>query len=364
MSTSAHLIFGNDEYRVSAKAKEIVAAHLSPEEQAFGLETIDGAVDTIDAALGSISRCVEAATTIGLFGGKKLVWFRDVSFLSETQTGKSDTVKTRLEDLTSAIKAGLPKDHVLLITSPGVDKRFAFFKACKGLCDVQEFAVPEQGRVAEQQASERLNDLIRQFGIKMNSDVREAFLERVGIDTRHIANEIEKLSVYLGAEREAGHDDIDAIVCASRESKGWDLSDAFGKKDLAKALEIVRRLTLQQESPFMMIAMLQGRIRDLMIFRQAADAGWLTLTDTGRGGAVAWREVPADVEQVFSQVFDKDPRSMHPYRAFLLASQAKQFSYKKLLACQRIALESHEKMVSSALPDDMILELMLIQMLS
>jgi DNA polymerase III subunit delta len=365
MSASAHLVFGNDEYRVSAKTKEIINSFLPPAEQDLGLETIDGAVDTVDAALSAIGRCVEGIMTRGMFGGKKLVWFRDVSFLADNQAGKSETVKSRLEDLTSAIKAGLPKEHVLVISSPGVDKRFAFFKTSKDIFTVHEFAMPEQGYAAEKQAAERLDETIRRFELKMNSDVRDAFLEKVGIDTRHIAREVEKLSVYLGQKRDVELADIQAVVCATRESKAWDLSDAFGKKDLGSALEVLRRLTFQDVSPFMLIAVIEGRIRDLMIFRQAIDAKWLSVTDSGRSGAaIKWRELPADIEKIFSEAFEKDPRKIHPYRAGLLATQAGKFTQRKLAECQRLAIEAHEKMVSSALEDNMILELMLIRMLS
>lgn len=172
MSPSAYLVFGNDEYRVSAKTKEIINSLLPATEQDFGLETIDGAVDTVDTALTAIGRCIEAITTIGMFGGKKVVWFRDVSFLADNQTGKSETVKSRLADLTSVMETGLPKDHVLVISSPSVDKRFAFFKTCQKICTVHEFAILEQGYAAEKQAAERLDEAIRKFELKMNSDVR------------------------------------------------------------------------------------------------------------------------------------------------------------------------------------------------
>lgn len=155
------------------------------------------------------------------------------------------------------------------------------------------------------------------------------------------------------------------MVCVSRESKAWDLADAFGKRDLGTAIEVLRRLTAQGESPFRLIAGIEGRIRELMILRQAIDAHWLSVSDAGRGGAaIKWHELPPDIEKIFSETFEKDPRTIHPYRAGLLAAQAGKFTQRKLAACQKMAIEAHEKMVSSALEDNMILELMLIRMLS
>jgi DNA polymerase III subunit delta len=365
MATSAYLVYGSDEYRVSAKSKEIIDKLLSPEEQAFGLETVDGAVENSAAAINAIGKCIEAVSTRGLFGGKKVVWFRDVSFLSDTQTGKVDAVKEQLDHLTAAIKAGLPAGQSLVMSSPSVDKRFAFYKSCKDVCEIHEFSMPEQNYAAERQAKEVLAEILRRTGLTMNGDAREAFLEKVGTDTRNIANEIDKLAVFLGKRRNAETSDIEAVTSSSRESKAWDLSDAFGKRDLGQCLEIMRRLTFQGESPIMLISVIEGRIRDLSIFRKALDAGWLTL-DRGYKGetVVKWQALPPEADKMFSEYFEKDPRKTHPYRAGLLLAQAKSFSPGKLMQCQKAAVEAHEKMVSTAVPDEMLLEFLLIQMLS
>jgi len=63
MATSAYLIYGGDEYRVSAKAKEIIEKLLTPEEQAFGLETIDGAVDNSAAGFSAARKLYGSVTS-------------------------------------------------------------------------------------------------------------------------------------------------------------------------------------------------------------------------------------------------------------------------------------------------------------
>jgi len=251
------------------------------------------------------------------------------------------------------------------MSSPNVDKRYAFYKACKDVCEIHEFAMPEQSYAAERQARDMLGEILRQTGLTMNGDAREAFLEKVGTDTRHIANEVDKLAVYMGKRHNAEVGDIEAVTSSSRESKAWDLSDAFGKRDLGRCLEILRRLTFQGEYPPLIFSAIEGRIRDLMIFRKALDAGWLTVGKGFKGETVVkWQELPPEAETMFTEYFEKDPRKTHPYRAGLLLAQAKSFTPAKLAQCQKAAVEAHEKLVSSSVPDDMLLELLLIQMLS
>lgn len=364
MLGTAYLIFGSDEYKVSTDAKETIDSILPPQDQAFGIETIDAAVTTVDSAIGAINRCMEGIMTPAMFGAKKVVWLRDASFLGDTPAGKSDDVKARLEALLASIKSGLPAGVSLVITAPKADKRFAFFKAFQNLFNVREFALPDQDYKAERQAGETLDDLLNKAQFRMDGDARDLFLEIVGTDTRHIANEIEKLAVYVGSKKEACVADVEAITSASRESKAWDLQDAFGKKQLGRAIEIMRRLLSQDESPFGLIAMLESRIRDLTIFRHALDAKWLNMTRSERGAAIKWNALPPEAEEAFSSHFEKDPRNLHPFRAGILAAQAGNFTRQKLARCQRAVIEAHQKMVKSAVPDDIILELLLIQMLA
>ena len=71
-----------------------------------------------------------------------------------------------------------------------------------------------------------------------------------------------------------------------------------------------------------------------------------------------------EVDGIFSNEFERDPRSGHPFRIGLLAEQAGRFSRDELRACQSSAIRAHEQLVSSRLPDAMTLELMLTNMLA
>ena len=143
MASNIHLIFG-DEYLVSSKAKKLVESLVPPEDRAFGLEIVDGASDNVDSAIKAVDCCREAILTVGFMGSSKVVWFRDVNFLQDNVTGRSQMVKERVEGLAGLIKAGLPHGQVLIVTSSKVDKRYALYKACKEAGDVQEFAISDK----------------------------------------------------------------------------------------------------------------------------------------------------------------------------------------------------------------------------
>ncbi len=364
MSSPLYLIYGGDDYLVSAKARDIIDRLLTPDERTLSLETIDGAAETIDVALEALGQCLQAVMTLGFLGSRKVVWFKDVTFLADNRTGRSEAVKARLGQLTDAIKAGLPDGTTLVVTAPAVDKRYAFFKACKSTGEITEFAVSDKAYLNEKEADQRLRELASKAGLRMDDDVRSAFLARVGTETRAIANELEKLAVYAGDRAEIALADIEAVTSAAREAVAWDLADAVGGRNLRRALSLLRQLRFQRVSPIALIAGLESRVRDLIVYREGLDKGWLRAGGDHRGRpSAAWGGVPPEVETAFGEHFGRDPRSAHPYRVRVLAGQARRFSMRELRTCLRAVTRAHEKLVSSSVPPEIILELLLISML-
>lgn len=361
-----YLVYGNDEYLVSQKAKAIVAQLVPEDQRALKLEIIDGAVDTMDAAITAVQQSLTALQSIGLFSDEKVIWLQNVSFLTDTRAGKAAGTKEAVQRLTDRIKTGLPPGQVLVVTAPGVDKRRAFYKACKAAGELHEYMIPAKSYQADRLAAERLDQLLARANLRMSHPAKVAFLEKVGADTRQLVNEVEKLAVYVG---EAGTtvdiDAVQAIVSSSREALAWDLADAFGKRELTRALAILRQLVFQRENVIGLIVGLENRVRDLIVYREALDKGWLVKSQGyhGRPGAT-WGNMPPEIETLFADQMGRDPRKMHYFRVSVLADQARKFSNKRLYYCLKQVTEAHAQLVSSRIPPDMTLELLLIRMLA
>ena len=364
MGSAVYLIYGDDEFLVTSRAREIIDGLIPEEDRTLGLETIDGRAETVAVAAEALEKCLEAVNTLGFFTARKVVWLRDATCFAENVIGKSETVKTRADRLGSTIKNGLPPEVVLVISSPAVSKRYAFYKACKAAGEIEEFSVSEKAYVAEKQAASYLGEVLRKAGIKMAPDVSALFLEKAGTDSRQTVNEVEKLSLYLGERKQATLDDVRAITCSSRGALAWDLADAVGQRETERALTVLRQLLFQRESSVGLIMALGSRIRDLLLYREAQDRGWLKVRKEGYRDVVDWNGLPADMEEVMSEGLNRDPRKVHPFRAGLLARQARKYTMRELRRCQRAILRAHEQIVSSSKPDSIVLELLLVRMLA
>ena len=110
-----YLVCGNDEYEVSNHVRALVNRLCPDEEQALSLETIDGAADNTAEAVEAIKQCVEALCTVGLFGGKKVVWLRDANFFTDNAVGKTQDTKERVKQFAELLIFGSTHPSLTLI---------------------------------------------------------------------------------------------------------------------------------------------------------------------------------------------------------------------------------------------------------
>ena len=354
MAKQAALICGNDEYLVTSHSREWVDAVCPVEEQALSLEVVEGKAATIDEAIYALDGVLAALRTVGLFGGKKVVWLRDATFLKHAVIMKNAKVKGLLASLGSDLKGGLTLEQYLLVSGPGVDRRSAFYKGIKDVVDWQEYDFPERDYKVRPIALQRATQRLREAEFSMDAGCVDRLVDRVGFDTRQLFNELDKLMLYKGAERQISIADVDAIVSATGEAVIWDFTDAVAERKLGDALRIFRRLLFQKESAIRLGVAMESLFSDLLHFREYADAGWVRLEDQ----RIQWAADP-QADAFFAQLHS-DPRKMHWYRASKLLGQAMLHSVKRLDACRRLTLETHEQMISSgSVPHELMMETLL-----
>ena len=361
-----YLFSGEDEYPLNLAARQLIAELVPEDQQAFGLEIIDGRVGTVDEAIASVKRCEEALVTTGfLLAQGKAIWWREVSFLADGQPAQSESVRAKIKAFTGLLTGGAVSDNTLIITTPKIDRRSALFKLCADRFEVREFGIPEKAYLAEQQAQRAFREGLRTRGLQAKADVEELFLGRVGADSRQIANEVEKLALFVKGRPVVVPTDVVAITSTSATSVMWDLQDAVGERDLARALSVLQDLLARKESPIGVIVSIFGRLRDLLLYREALDRGWVRVTE-GYGGnkQVEWKGFSPEDEQVLTVALKRPPRSVHPFAAGKLTRQAQRYTLSKLRHNQKLVLEAHEKLVSSSMPQRVIIEMLLIRMMS
>jgi len=380
----AYLFVGDDEYPLNMAARQLVDTLVPSADQAFGLEIIEGRADSVDEAVAVTKHCLEALVTPGfLMTGDKVIWWRGVSFLdsaadheessaepsaSEKTKGSADVndrVKEAVKGLISALQAGQGGTTVLLVTAPKVDKRSAFYKLFSSRYEVREFFLPDKAYLIERVGREKISATFRDLDVAMDPEAFEIFLARVGADSRQIFMEAEKLALYLGNRRRATVDDVKMVVSTTLTSVMWDLLDAVGERKLPDALNVLRDLLAGKENPIGIVASLSSRMRDLIIYREGLDKGWIQIKKGGwSGGGAEWVGVPEDDVEVMTTILKRHPNSVHSFVVNKLSQQARCYSASALRRNQRLLSETYETLVTSGVPNQIVLELMLIRIMT
>jgi DNA polymerase-3 subunit delta len=361
-SRSVFLVGGSDEFSIKETAARR-AAELAPKQAGeFGLEIIDGDASNQDEALRVLARLTEALQTVGLFGGEKLVWLKNTSLLGDDPTTRAEAVRQALGELAELLKRGLPEGVTLLISAIGLDRRKSLYKTIEKLGEVRFFEAMEAGEQQTEQDTEAfIRNRLREEGKTMTDDALEVFRELVAVDRREIANELEKLFLYVGKRREITGDDVRAICSASRPAVIWDLVEALGARRAPAAIRALECLLEAGESPIGVLMMLAGQFRLMLLVRDLVERKILSLRDGPGAGfefVKALERLPEHQLAHFPR--GKDGRLPNAWRLYRCALAARNFSERELVAALERMLEAHMRLVSTQLDARLVLEQLIV----
>jgi len=354
-----YLLHGGDEYLISNHGRELVDRFCPEQDQALGLEVIDGReATTVAEAVRVLRACLDAVQTVGFFGVEKVVWFRDVAIFGKAQVIQSETVKSVLEKLVAEIRTGLQDGVRLIIGAPRLDKRLALYRACNDAGVALEYAMPDKAYLREKAAQSQVSTLFKAAHLSASSEVIIRFVETAGTDTRQLVQEVEKIRAYLGDSTTVTSEAITQIVSPGRDASGWELANAIGDRKPALAIRLLRQLLFQGESPVGMIFRIEQCYRELLVFRCCLERKWCSI-QRGHRNELVWVEGP-EVDDYCSSL-SRDPRTYNPYRALKLAEQAQRSHRRDLVRALDHFVDIHQQLVSLALPKDLLLELAILR---
>ena len=92
-------ICGSDDYLVDRLGRERFAALAAEVTDEFSREVISGFANNVAEVESALNRLRESVQTISMFGGRRVVWFKDVNFLADTVTGRAESTLKLVGDL-------------------------------------------------------------------------------------------------------------------------------------------------------------------------------------------------------------------------------------------------------------------------
>ena len=348
---AAILITGPDDYLLSTKVKEVLAALVPEADRMFGLETVDCSVDTVDTASRALSQTRNALMQQGFFSDRKTVWMRDVSFLDSKRLQKSETMNKEIEGFCDwLLDPGIPPGVILLVTSTSVPKTSRFYKTFAALSKSGKAELLLLPAPSAKEASNVVLDLAQKLNYRIPKLAVDEIIARVGFSPRDLMMEIEKLYLYTkGAAPTVA--DVENICTMNAGGEFWDLTTAFGNHDLAKTIKVLRNLYEMRVEPIFLVMQIEARLNELFLIcdslasRKLADNGnWcapLSPEDAVAVGGLGKYNISAKT----------------PWALGSLMSQARKWNVTNIKHARTVMINAHERMVSVSVDAKALLEL-------
>ncbi|MDB5191976.1 MAG: polymerase delta subunit [Segetibacter sp.] len=95
-------------------------------------------------------------------------------------------------------------------------------------------------KLYENQLPEWTRDMVQSKGFDITPQALQLLIDHIGNDLSRLENEVEKVYLNLGTSKIINEDAIETYVGISKEFNAFELQAAVAKKDLAKAIRIIK----------------------------------------------------------------------------------------------------------------------------
>lgn len=357
-TVASYVYFGSDEGAAAAAALKKYG-ELSEGSDGWGNEQIDGAAATVDEAVSIIERTVSGLQMMNMFGGRKVIWLKGATFMGDTPQGtRSEAMVEALEKLIAAL-GNLPDETFFLLSAAEMDKRRTFFKKLTALSESKEFSkidVSKKGWEAE--LSTLTLRMAKERGMTFDNDALDLFVHRVNETTRQIANELDKLDVYIGEDRrKVTAEDVELMVAVSRNGVIFEISRAIENGNCRQAVRLVNEQLEHGEQPVsIMRAAIVPMVRNRFCTALLMDA-YNIGTNNYRAFESAILRLPAEVQKILPLKKDGTP---NVYGLFYAGKVSLKKARRDLQACAA----ADRQLVSSGLEARDILHKLIVMLTS
>ncbi len=313
----------------------------------FSREIVSGFASNVAEVEAAVNRFREAVQTVPMFGGKRVVWLKDVSFLADSVTSRAEGTLTQVEELQRLLGGIDPAEVAVLITASPIDRRRTFPKWCEKESEFALFGGEGDG------AAEALAGVIQAeaaaLGTRIEPAAAELLLAKVGPNTRLLVEEVRKLATYSAEGSPVTEAQVAELTANVAEGDFFETAEAFFRGDLKWTLEALHRHFFSGGDARPLLSALQNRNRLMLQVRALVDAGEARLGPRGLDGLQ--RAASTFGGHFGSAIGEKSSFNVFSQNAWYLgklAQSGKLPSLRRLIDNQREFVQAFETLIGRA----------------
>lgn len=273
-------ICGPDDFLVGRLGRERYDELAREIDDEFSRETISGYAANVAEVEAAVNRFREALQTISMFGGRRLVWLKDVNFLADSVTGRAESTLKQVEEVQRLLEANDPANVAVLITASPIDRRRAFPKWAEKHGD---FALIGGDGDASALGGVLMAEA-KKLDVAIEPGAIELMLTKIGANTRLLIEEVRKLSAYVDEGQPITEEAVAELTPNVAEGDFFEAAEAFFSGDIKWTLAALHRHFFSGGDARPIISALQNRNRILLQVRALIDAGDARLGGRGLDG--------------------------------------------------------------------------------
>ncbi|OGN09357.1 MAG: DNA polymerase III subunit delta [Candidatus Yanofskybacteria bacterium RIFCSPHIGHO2_02_FULL_41_11] len=313
-------LYGSDTYRLKENVDTVVGAYHKKHKSGMSYYRFDLSGEN------KFDDLAEAIKSVSFFDEAKLIIVKNSFSLEPVFLNK-------LVSLTNDLKVAADKKTVLVFVENRTDKGLQ--KIDKDLFAFLN-SKPNLVRNIEYLNGVKLQNWVRgefkRYGYDVSIRVVDLLIDIVGNpapeqarcgtgDSWALANEIEKLSNYSG-QTTITEKDVNLLVNRKGDTNIFDLVDAVGNQNKAKAFEIMYRLTNSGHDPHYILVMLAYHFENLLSVADLIEKDELHPVQSSRAAVLRTRDLIASATSY----------GIHPFVAKKAFAQANKFTKEDLLS--------------------------------
>ncbi|TAA68330.1 DNA polymerase III subunit delta [Planococcus salinarum] len=287
-----YLLIGTESYFIE-KTLDLLKSSLAKAEE---LELTFFDLDEVP-----VDHVIDEADTFPFFSERKLIIAKNASFLKAAERGK-EKINHDLKLLESWLE-NPPSASVTIFVAPyeKLDERKKIVKSMK-----QHAVVVEAKSLQANDLESWLSQEAKSFGKDISRGAVRKLIEMAGTNLTLLSSEVEKMSLYLGAEGGITEELVEGMTSRTLEQDAFKMLQAYLDGNISTALSVYYDLLRQKEEPVALAALLASQIRFMVHVYYLQKKGY-------------------HAQQISKQL------KAHPYRVKLLVEKRQPFSEQRLL---------------------------------
>jgi DNA polymerase-3 subunit delta len=259
-----YLMYGSDDFRAQAEALASARAVL-PDGDLGGLIRLDGSSVNWEAVR---SACANQS----LFSTVQVVLVRGLLGRWTGKTEDAGPAKNPTAAEFTAFALALPESTHLILIEGELRADNRYLKAISGLSSEQA-RVQNCVRLKDAALVKWIIEETRARGGRIDAESAELLARRVSESTALVSHEIDKLLCYTAPDGRIGREHVERLVAEPESTNVFALIDEIAGKQAARVAELLTSLLDAGQAPEQLLALMVGRVRDLLLLTTGQQEG-------------------------------------------------------------------------------------------